>query len=693
MRLSFEYPLYFLLFAILVAAGLTVLLYRKDKSFDELQKWKIYLISALRFIFIFLIAALLLNPMLRQLSIIESKPIIAFVQDNSASILFNRDSAYYKYEYLSEIRKIKEELSENYDVKMLRFSDKTELDSLIDFSGEITNISSVFREILTRYSGMNIGAVILATDGIYNQGMNPVYSRHIRYPVYSIALGDTVRQKDVIISDVLHNQVAFLGNKFPVRIYLTAEKCENESTELIISKNDNVIYSKNIQLPETGSLKTIDLDLPTEELGLQQYEVFIKPVENEISIENNYAYFVVDVIDKRQKILLLADAPHPDIGAFRFALKDNPNFELSIDYIKNFNRNVSDHDIVILHQLPSKTHTISNIITELQNSKIPVLYILGYNSAVNVFNSINTGIQISSQTLSLTDAQASVNQDFVQFETGDNIKTFSENSPPLRVYFGDYSTTEDLNVLMYQVINNIVTERPLIAFIDNFEFRTGFILGEGIWKWRITDFRHFATHNNFRELVNKIIRYISVIKPDDRLITDYKRIYNENEAVIINAEVYNDAFELVPGQTVRLRLYDENNKEFSYFFREYGNAYRLDLGKLLPGQYSFQASVNFDNKDYFSDGDFIVRKINIESLNITANHNVLYRLANNTGGKVFFPSNMHELPEFIHADKNIRTIAHLQERNLNISDLKILFFIILAFAGTEWFLRKFWGSY
>lgn len=693
MSLSFEYPLYLLLLAVIAAAGLTLLLYHKDKSFDELEKWKIRLMSALRFVFILLILILLLNPILRRTTTIENKPIIAFVQDNSSSILLNKDSVYYQTDYLDEVEWLLTSLSQDYDVRRFIFDEKTKLDSVIDYSGETTNISAVFTEIVSRFSGMNMGAVILATDGIYNQGMNPVYSRNVRYPVYSIALGDTVQQKDIILEDVIHNRIAFLGNKFPVRIHISAEKTEETHTDILISKEDETVYSRQIQIPEDGQSKTINVDLLADKLGLQQYEVFIKPVEGEISIENNRADFVIDVIDNRQKILILGNSPHPDIGALRFALQENPNFELHIRYVYDFNENVSNYDLVILHQLPSVNHNISGLLSEIENNNISVLYIIGTKTSINSFNSIASGLEIISQTKSFDNARPIINNDFKLFEAGENIASLIESVPPLRVYFGDYRVSGDMRVFMYQVINGIRTDKPLIAFIDRFESKTGFITGEGIFRWRLTDFRHFSSHYNFKEFVNKMIQYLATKRLDERLINNYKRIYNENESVIIDAEFYNEAFELVPHQTISLVLTDEEGREYDYFFRDYSNSYRLDLGRLMPGRYSFDASIEFDNVLHNSSGDFIVQQVNIESLKTTANHNILYRLSQNTGGKVFFPNNMNQIPDILQTDDNIVTTATQKHRNLNINDLYPLFFIILLFAATEWFLRKFWGSY
>ena len=62
----------------------------------------------------------------------------------------------------------------------------------IDYSykDKVTDISRFFEEIYDVFSNQNLGTVIVATDGIYNQGNNPVYvGNKLNVPIFSIALG------------------------------------------------------------------------------------------------------------------------------------------------------------------------------------------------------------------------------------------------------------------------------------------------------------------------------------------------------------------------------------------------------------------------------------------------------------------------------------------------------------------------
>ena len=688
----FENSPFWLILTVLSAIGLTFFLYFKDKSFKELERWKIILMSILRFSFCFLIFSLLLKPVLKISSIINQKPIVIIAQDNSKSILLNKDSIFYKTDYHKNIENFKSDLQKDYDVKFFNFSDNFYEDSTTNFSGKQTNISMVFDNIASRFAGMNVGAVVLASDGIYNTGVNPVYSVNTNYPIYSIALGDTIPQKDLIIRDLVHNNIALLGNTFPLKVVVAAEKITEKESELIITQNGNTIYSSKIELPENSTSKTIDIELKADKIGLQHYTVILRPLTGEISTENNLSSFVIKIIDNRKKILLLANAPHPDLGAITSALKNNPDFEFSVEYINAFKSNITQYNLIIIHQLPSKINNANKIISDIINAKIPIFFIIGNSSDITQLNNLNIGVNINKLSNSFDKAQPTLNTEFSAFNL-DIEDDFFKNLAPFNVFFGDYKFTSEPKILMYQKINGITTQKPLIAFTDNQDVKFGFMLGDGFWRWRIDDFKNNSEHNSFNTLINRIVQFLSVAKIKDKLNVETKQIFAENERVILNAEFYNETFEIVKNLNIILTLTGEDSKEYQYNFDSFQNGYRLNLGTLKAGKYKYSVSTKFDGKNYGDQGEFIVKKIDIENLTSTANHNLLYQLAQKSGGKIFSPKEIDKLKQEIQNNSDLVTISHSRDKLLTLNDLWFLFFIILIFATVEWCLRKYFGSY
>lgn len=692
MRISFEYPIYLVILAIILAASLAFLLYYKDKLFKDLEPWKKHLMTFLRFFYLSILLLLLLNPIYKHISKYIQEPIVLIVQDNSKSIILNKDSIYYKSEYKSKIESLVNQLQNNYDTRYFQFGENLTTDSILDFSDNLTNISSCLNELISRFSGMNLAAVILATDGIYNTGLNPEYMTNLNFPIYSIALGDTITQKDLIIKDVFHNKFAFYKNKFPIRIEIAAEKCSEHETELNILRDNKIIHSSKIEIPANSTSKYIELDIEADKIGISKYDINLKALKNEISNENNNYSFVVNVIDSRSKILILANGPHPDIGAIKYAIQDNPHFDLSIKYAYEQNIKVSDYDLIILHQLPSTTQNISNILSEIEKKHISTLYIIGNTSSIQNFNNIQNGIEIISETNKSDEANPSLNPNFNTFDLNIDPQFFNTLSP-LKVVFGKYNFSVENKVLLYQKINGIKTDRILMSFITNNNSKSCIIFGEGIWKWRLDDFKYNSEHSNFNNLINKTCQYLLTQNIKNKLVIDNKQIYNENEPIIIAAQVYNEAYQAVPNLDINFSIKDQDGKDYQYIFNSLSNEYRLDLSKLSSGLYKYIATTTFDNKEYSSTGEFIIHKLNLEAINTTANHALLFRLANKTSGQVFFPQNISDIPDVLNKNTDIHDIAYEIEKNNTISDMYFIFFIILIAASTEWILRKYWGAY
>ena len=76
---------------------------------------------------------------------------------------------------------LKTSLEEKYEVKTYTFGENLTEGNQIDYSKKITDLSNAFDEIGNKFYNRNVGALILASDGIFNQGSNPVYNSGIEY--------------------------------------------------------------------------------------------------------------------------------------------------------------------------------------------------------------------------------------------------------------------------------------------------------------------------------------------------------------------------------------------------------------------------------------------------------------------------------------------------------------------------------
>jgi len=692
--LTTELPWWLVFFCLLAGTGISAILYLKDKN-SEYNLLTKRILAVIRGFAVFLIAFLLLSPMIKTISRRLEKPVVIMALDNSESILTGKDSAYYRGEFIGQLNKLADNLSGKYELQTYDYSDKLQPGITNDFQGKQTDMGQLFDEIGTRYTNRNIAAIIIAGDGLVNRGADPLYaSENIAYPIVTVALGDTNQHRDVLISRVVYNQLAYMGNDFPLEITLSAYQCEGQSVTLNVTDEKSArLFTQPVSVTSAEFTRTIQIKIQASEAGTRRYRISVSGVNGEVSQSNNVRDIFVDVIDGRQKILIMSASPHPDIAALRQAIEINPNYQVVQLTATDDPGDLHQYDLAILHQLPSMANAAVALLEKIRNAKIPALFIVGKQSNLAAFNQLKTGLSIIATSTSSNEAYASVNDNFPLFSLPEEVKNMIANMPPLSVPFGQFQQATASEVLMNQRIGSVATQMPLVMFNQGFETKTGIVAGEGLWRWRISCYMKSGNHKAFDELVSKIIQYLAVKEDKSRFRIIDKKSYLENEQVTFDAELYNGSYELDNTPEVKLVVTDSVNKSYPFVFSRTSNAYTLNAGSFAPGRYNYEASVVYDNKPMQKRGTFTVIPINVETLNTVANHSLMFNLASRHGGIMVYPAQLNEIEKFLSEREDIKTVAYSQKRFTDLVNQWWVLALIIGLLTTEWFLRKRGGGY
>jgi hypothetical protein len=674
----------------LVYAGI---LYFRNQRQDLTHPW-LYVLSFFRFIVVSTMAFLLLSPLLQTKTSQTEKPILVFAQDNSNSLTLNADSAYYKNAYLGEVDEFLKTLSTKFDTRSFSFGEAFRESDDIDFFDKATDISQVFDGIDDLFSNRNIGAVVLASDGIFNRGINPVFaSANLGYPVFTLALGDTTKHRDLILKRITNNRITYLGNKFPVEIEIEAQALEGSSTRLSISREGQVIYSQNISIPSNSHFETLKVELEADKPGTHRYTVSFSKVDGEVSVANNRADFLIEVIDGRQQVLLVAAAPHPDVAALKMAIENNDNFEVTSVLINELRDNPEKYNLVILHQIPSKNNPASSLIQRLKQTKTPYLIVVGAQTNLGLFNNLQTGLSINPRTNDFSETLPALNPDFLLFGLDQKTNLIVTDLPPLRSPFAEYKLGAGTQSILYQKIGTVATEQPLIAFSQIDGQKIGIVTGEGLWRWRIYTYVKAGSHEPFDDLIWRTVQYLSVSEDKSLFRVNTKNIVYENEPLIFEAELYNQAFELVNEPSVNLTIFNSDGLEYNFEMARTGNSYRLNAGMFVPGDYTYKSQTRFGGEIQQVQGRFSVLALNLEGLQTSANHNLLFQIAQNTGGELYFIDQWNELSEALLQRDDIKSILFAQKDFRELVDYKLILILLILFLAVEWFVRKWNGGY
>ncbi len=694
--LTLNYPYWYIIFCVLLGIGCAYLLYRKDKTFGEDLKWLTPVLGLLRFLSVTLLALFLLEPLIQTEDKIIEKPIIVIAQDNSESIGLAKDSLFYRGEYKKKLIELKERLAEKYEVTDFNFGDAVADSLSFNYSKKQTDISSLFKTVEDKFYGRNLGGLILATDGIFNKGINPVYASKglENASVYTIAMGDTTVRKDLIVSSVQNNDLAYKGNEFPVEISLKANFLKGESAKVSIWKGNKKLKENIVSFGTTNEAVSTNFLLPANTSGKQKYTVRVTEFENELTLINNKKDFYINVIENKQNILLLSEAPHPDISVLKSVIEKNKNYAISVQLIKVFKEKLEKYSLIILHGIPTTKRSDSQLLTRILNTKIPILICATEQTNYAKINQLKQQLTLIGNN-GFSTAKGSLNASFNKFTISNELKNNLSDFPPLQVPFASgYKVAKTNNVFLHQKINGTKTNYPLFAFNEKDGQKVGFLLGEGIWRWKLLDYLKNDNNDNFNELIQKPIQYLVAKKDKSQFRVSNKDLVLENEQLIIDAELYNESYELVNDAEVEIKIINEKGEEYpSKIMSKAGNGYRLNVGMFKSGQYSYTATTSFDGKRLEKKGEFSVKALQVEYLNLVANHGLLYELSNTTNGKLFYPNQLEALEKEIYKQENIVPVSYTKQSVEDLIKLKWIFGIIILLLGVEWFLRKRNGGY
>ena len=651
------------------------------------------MLFALRSIALFLIFTMFLSIIFVTKINTYSKPVLICAVDNSRSMLAAKDSTAVKSFFANDYSNIINKLEENFTVHSVIFDDVVNEGKTPDFHGNSTNISSSMMYSDRLYDKNSIDGMLLLTDGIFTNGFDPaILAEGIPYPVYTVGTGDTTSIKDYSITNLRFNDIVYIQNNYVFEVSIKALGFNNENLTLQIYDNNKLVSTRNIEVNNNAYHSTLELTFPPAYAGKHFFKFRLIGSEGDEIKNNNEKTCVVNVIDTKKRVILLAKGAHPDVGAIKRALEPSQNYNCESFLIEKFNISELDKaDIVILHGIPDKSSTSKLIINKIEANKLPYLAIFAEHTDINSFNLLNKNLNIEAYNSKFEEAYPNFNNNFSGFKINENeIKAYS-SYPPLSAPFGIYNIPTQSEVLFTQKISNTLTTRPLIITVQDYNYRSAFVFGEGLWRWRIKNFIAENNHQSFDALINNVVQYLSLSDIFKKYQVNINEEYFEGEEIIIRAKLYNDNYELfnTPDAQIVITNNEQKAQQYPYYFsKSEDGSYTLNAGTLPAGQYSWRSTAANEN----ADGAFYISETNPEYVDLQAKHDMLKTLSSITGGKFSELSNVKDIAGIIKSDiKSSKEYSYLKHNKIN--DSILIFFLAIALLGVEWLLRRRAGIY
>ena len=709
MALSFSLSPWLLVVCAVVAAALTYWTYRR--TVPRVSTARLAVLRGLRFAALFIVLFLLFEPIWRQFLRNERPPVLAVLVDDSQSLGLEAESEGQPLDLAATMRQTVGTLPPvDGQTRLFAFGSAVRALDAADslrFDGARTNIAQALDYVRDALHDQNLRGVLLISDGQYNTGRNPLYQAE-RYPVpiHTVAVGDTLRRRDLQIRRVTTNDIAYVEAELPVQIGLRAEGFSGEQVIVSLFRSGQLLGSSSVRLPEGTAEVPVDLTYTPTEEGLQQLSVTVTQLPGEVTYRNNSESFAVRVLKNKQRILLLAAAPSPDLATVRQLLQQDGNTEI-VSFVQKgprafyegaFPATLTDFDLMVLVGFPGRGADGAALqrVARAATDGTPLLFLLTRQTDLTaVRNALADVLPVSPQRNRTGFDEAS----FVATPRGEQHPILEipqrpasfGGLPPLLYNQSRWQATPDARVLATIDMRGVQLDDPLLVIRRRAGSRAAALLGSGTWRWKNLpdDLDAYATF--WPALFDNLTQWLTTPEDDRRVrVVPVQEVFGGGEAIQFTGQVYDESLNPVGDASVTMEVTAPDGARYPYTMNPVGNGrYVLDVGSLPEGTYSYEASGTRNDVTLGTDnGSFAVGALTLEFKETRANAALLRQIAQRSGGQFFTPNALGTLPGALSSDGTFTPVRFEEARETELWHLPLFFIIVVLLLTTEWVLRK-----
>ncbi|MFD1294101.1 vWA domain-containing protein [Lutibacter holmesii] len=670
-----------LLYILLVVVGafiLAVFQYIfKSKEKSQLNYW----LSFLRFLTLFSIGILFINPSIKKRIVEIVKPTLLVAVDNSASIKNNTlDSTVQKV-----VASVRSNLALNstYDVAYYSFGGNVKTLDSLNFNASETNISKPLQTFSKIYKD-GVNPVILITDGNSTTGSAVEFSTY-KSPVYPFVVGDTTVIDDIYIRQLNTNSYSFINNQFPVEVFINYEGTKAVTKKLSVYNKGKKVYAEVFNFSKSERSKTANFYLNSTASGIQYFTASIETLNGEKNTINNSKTFSVEVIEETSQVLVLTSVLHPDLGMLKKSIESNKQRSVTIQNIKDFKiAEALNYQLIIAYQ-PTKDFEL--IFSEMNTSKINFLIVTGVSTDWNFLNNAQPFFKKEIVAAS-ENYLPHFNPNYATFINEDI--GFSEFAP-LENSFGDLKFSIPYKTVLFKKIGAIETEQPLLATFEIENQKGGILVGENSWRWRMNSFIATKSFETFDGFMANLMQYLTSNLKNKRLNTSVKPLFYSNELIEVTASYFDKNLNL--DSRVKLWL-TVSNKETNFLlktpFALNNNRFVAELSDLPAAEYSYEVTV--ENQLERVTGKFKIIPFELEQQFSQSNDQELKKLSEKTSGKIFYTNQQEKLISSLLEANTAKSIQKSNVVKTPLINWKWILGFILFLLSVEWFTRKYYGK-
>ncbi|MGA3095510.1 MAG: glutamine amidotransferase [Bryobacteraceae bacterium] len=724
------WPLWLLAAGIAAAAGL--LFWHVRRNHGMLTGARPIAIWLLETAMMALILLLLWRPAMSVATLKPQQNVVAILVDNSrsmgiADVSGTREAA---ARTLLEGGLLKS-LSDRFQVRLYEFGKepiRIQSPDQLKANEPASRLGDTLERVLAESSSLPLGAVVMLSDGSDNSGGVDLETisaiRRQRIPVHTIGFGRERPDRDVEIVDAVVPARALPQSKLTAQVTLQSYGISGAKTRLSVRDGSRTLVTREIALQGDGVLQSESMVFDCGPAGPKTLEIAVDPVAGEENTLNNKVTRLVNVENNKPRILYMEGEPRWEFKFIRRALDDYPNIEIASILRTTQNklyRQGTKDDKELADGFPSKADELFAYQGLIIGSAEASYFTPGQQALIRDFvdrrgggllflggrASLSDGGYQTSPLAELVptrlpDAKGAFHRDF----TGQQLTPAGAQSVICRLdddparnaerwkkmpQMANYQEVGEAKPGASVLLESTPAGRhplPLLVTENYGRGRTMVFGTGGSWRWKMWTDHADKTQPAFWQ---QIFRYLVTDAPGQVTGTTPKAVLADETRVPVRVEVRDKEFKPVNNAKVQARFMGPEGVNATLELMpqplEEG-VYTGEWSAEKPGSYVVEILAGREQEAVGNDVVTFRREDGVaENFHTSQNRELLEKLAQQTGGRYYKPSDASKLStEISYSEAGITT-----HETRDLWDLPLVFLLALAIKGSEWLLRRKWG--
>src|SRR5580704_17953610 len=226
------------------------------------------------------------------------------------------------------------DLTKRFQVRMYQFGrDAVRVDQAKGLVADdnATRIGDSLKHIAAEAGTMPLGAIVVMSDGGDNTGGIDRETieklLQLRVPVHTIGFGPDHFAKDIEIVDVAAPARALAQSRLSARVAIRQHGYAGAKEKMMVRENDHPISEQEIVLkPDAEQSENIVFNAGAA--GAHSFQIGVAPVPGEQNTQNNAVVRLVNVTERKMRILYMEGEPRWEFKFIRRAIEDDPSIEV-----------------------------------------------------------------------------------------------------------------------------------------------------------------------------------------------------------------------------------------------------------------------------------------------------------------------------------------------------------------------------